>query len=65
MTRNFDQGKAWPPNAPSVQEIEGKYQQLTTTPENNTRGLGEQMHNNNKITEMCPQRRASPTSKYQ
>ena len=35
------------------------------TPENNTRGLGEQMHSSNEATQRCPQRHASPTSIYQ
>ena len=66
MTRNFDQGKDWPPNKPGAQEAAGDIQQLTPTPENNTQRLGEQMHNSNKVTQRCPQRHASPTSsKYQ
>ena len=34
-------------------------------PENNTQGFGEQMHSSNEATQRCPQRHASPTSKYQ
>ena len=37
---------------------------LTATPENNTRGSGEQMHISNEVTQRCSQRYASPTSKY-
>ena len=57
-------GTAWLPNTPGAREAEGDIQQLMTlTPENNTNGLGEEMHNSNEVT--CPQRHASPTSKYQ
>ena len=65
MIRNSDQDKAWPPNTPGAREAEGDIQQLTPTPENNTQGLGEQMHNSNDVTQRCPQRLASPTSNYQ
>ena len=51
ITRNSDQGIDWPPNTPAAQEVEGDSQQLTPTPENNTWGLREQMHN-------------KPTTKY-
>ena len=47
-------------------EAEGDIQQLTPcTPENNTQGLGEQMHNSNEATQSCPERHASANSKYQ
>ena len=42
MTRNSDQGKAWPPNTPGAREAENYIQQQTSTPENNTQELGEQ-----------------------
>ena len=64
-TRKSDQVKAWPPNTPGAREAEDDIQQLTPTPENNTQGFGEQMHSSNEATQMCPQRLASPTSKYQ
>ena len=35
MTRNSDQGKAWPPNTPGARETDDDIQQLTLTPENN------------------------------
>ena len=34
---------------------EGDIQQLTPTPENNTKILGEQMKNRNDVTQRCPQ----------
>ena len=40
-TRKSDQGKAWPPDTPGALEAEDDIQQQTPTPENNTRGLGE------------------------
>ena len=43
-TRMSDQDKAWPPNTPGAREAEDDIQQQTHTPENNTQGLGEQMH---------------------
>ena len=67
----MDQGKAWPPNAPGARKLKMifssklKIQILTSTPENNTHILGEQMHSSNEITQRCPQRHATPTSKYQ
>ena len=42
--RHSDQGEAWPPNTPGAQEAVGNSQLLTSTPENNTRVFGEQMH---------------------
>ena len=66
MTRKSDQGKACPPNGgPGAREAENDIPQQTHTPENNTQGLGEQMHSSNEATQRCPQRHASPTSKYQ
>ena len=64
MTSNSDHGQAWPPNTPGGQVAEGDSQQQTHTPENNTRGLGEQMHNSNDITQISPQRHALPNSEY-
>ena len=58
------QDKAWPPNAPGAREAEYDIQRQTPTPENNTQGLGEPMHNSNEAAQRCPQRHASPTSKY-
>ena len=59
-------GKAWPSNAPSAREAEDGIQQLTPTPENNTQGLGEQMHTSNEATRRCPSTKTRfPTSKYQ
>ena len=46
---------SWPPNAPGTQEAKGDSQQLTPTPVNNTRGLGEQIHNCNKVTQRFKQ----------
>ena len=63
-TRNSDQDKAWPPNTPGAQEAQGHIQQLTPTPENNTRGLGEQMQNSKEVSQTCPRTHVSPTSKY-
>ena len=60
-TRKSDQSKVWPLNTPGSTHIE----EHTPTPENNTQGLGEQMHSSNKVTQRCPQTLASPTSKYQ
>ena len=60
-----DQSKAWKPNTPGAQVAENDIQLQPPTPENNTQGLGEQMHSNNEATQMCPQRHASSTSKYQ
>ena len=65
MTRNADQGNAWPPNIPGHREAEDDIQQLTPTPKNNTQGFGEQIHNSNEVTQRCPKKYASPTSKYQ
>ena len=59
-----DKGKAWPPNTPSAWEAEDDIQQQTPTPENNTQDLGEQMHGSHEAKQRCPQRHASPTSKY-
>ena len=64
-TTNSDRGKAWPPNTPGAREAEDDIQQQTITAENNTLGLAEQMHSSNKATQRCPQKQASPTSKYQ
>ena len=50
MTRNSDRDKAWSPNTPDVQEAEGDIQQLT--PENNTKGFGEQTENSNEVTQV-------------
>ena len=61
-TRKPDQGKAWPPNTHGAQEAEPV---RSPTPENGTEGLEEQMHSSNETTQRCPQRHASPTSKYQ
>ena len=63
-TRKSDQGKAWPLNTPGARESEDDIQQLTPTPENNTQGLGEEMHSSYEATQRCPQGHASPTSKY-
>ena len=63
-TRNSDNGKAKPLNAPGAQEAEDDIQQLTHALENNTQGLREQMYNSNEVTQRCPQRYVSPTSKY-
>ena len=43
MTRNFDKGKTWTPNARGAEEAVGDSQQLTPTQENNILGLGEQL----------------------
>ena len=64
-TVKSDQGEAWPLNTPGAREAEDGIQQQIPTPENNTQGLGEQMHSRNEATQRCPQRHASPTSKYQ
>ena len=64
MTSNFDQGKAWLPDTPGARKVKDDIEQLTPTPENNTQGLGEKMHHFNEATHRCPQRHASPTSKY-
>ena len=64
-TRKSNRDIAWPPNTPGAREAEDNVPQQTPTPENNTQGLGEQMHSSNEVTQRCPQRRASPTSKYQ
>ena len=58
-TRKSDQGKAWPPNTPCAREAEDDIPQQTPTPENNTRGLGEQMHCNKEATQKCTQRHTS------
>ena len=50
---------------PQTTGAEGDNQQLTPKPENDTRGLGEVMHNSNKVRQRCPQGQASPTSNYQ
>ena len=47
--------KSWPPNTPGSQKAEGDIQHLTLTPENNTRGLGEQMQISDEVTQRCPQ----------
>ena len=60
-----DQGKAWPPNTPGAREAEDDIQQQIPTSENNTQGLGEQMHISSEAIQRCPQRHPSPTSKYQ
>ena len=64
-TRKSDQGKDLPPNSPGAREAENDIQHRTPTLENNTQGLGKQMHSSNDATQRCPQRHASPTSKYQ
>ena len=64
-SRKSDQDKAWSPNAPGARKAEDDIQQETPTPESNTEGFGEQMHSGNEETQRCPQRHASPTSKYQ
>ena len=65
MTSTTQQETLKSPNTPGAQEAEGDIQQLTPTPENNTQGLGEQMKNNNEVTQRCPQVYVSPNSKYQ
>ena len=57
-TIKSDQGKAWPVNTPGAREAEDDILQQTPTPENNTQGLGKQMHNSNEATQRCPQRHA-------
>ena len=52
-------------NTPGPREAEDIIQQQTTTPENKTQGLEEQMRSSYEATQRCPQRHASPTSKYQ
>ena len=47
--------KPWQPNTPGAREAEGDIQQQTPTQENNTQGLGEQMHSSNEATQMCTQ----------
>ena len=42
---------------------EGDIQQLTSTPENNTQRLGEQMHNSNEVTHRYPQKYVSQNLK--
>ena len=64
-TIKSDQSKAQPPNTPGARESEDGIHQHTPTPENNTQGLGEQMHSCYEATQRCPQTHASPTSKYQ
>ena len=54
-TRIADQGKVWLPNTPGAREAEYNIQRQTPTPENNTQGLGEQMHIGNKAALRCPQ----------
>ena len=49
-TINFDQDKACSPNTPGVLEAEDDIQQLTSTTENNTQGLGEQLLNSKGVT---------------
>ena len=49
MTRNTDQGKAWPPKTPGAREAEDDIQQLTP----NTQGLGGQMNKSNHVTQRC------------
>ena len=56
-----NQDEAFPPNTLGAREAEGDIQQLTPTPENSTQGLD----NSNEVTQMCPLRHSSPTSKYQ
>ena len=60
-TRNSDRGKDWSPNTLGARETEGDSQQLTRTSENNTGGLGEQMHNSNEVTQRCQQRKTQFT----
>ena len=62
--KKTNQGEAWPPNTPGSREVEDDIQKKTHTPENNTQGLGEQMHSSNEATQRCPERHASPTPKY-
>ena len=47
--------KPWPPNTPGAREAEDVIQQQTPTQENNTQGLGEQMHSSNEATQRCTQ----------
>ena len=49
---------------PGARVAEDDIQLQTTTAENNIQGLGEQMHSSNEATQRCPQRHASPNSKY-
>ena len=51
------------PEYTGAREAVGDIQQQTITLENNTQGLGEQIHNSNEVTQRCPQRNALPTSK--
>ena len=46
--------KTWPPNTAGARGAEDDMQQQTPTPENNTQGLGEQMHSSNEATQLCP-----------
>ena len=59
MTHRQETLIARPPNTLGGKEVEDGMQ--TPTPENNTQGLGEQIHSSNEATKMYPQRQASPT----
>ena len=49
----------------ALEKLKMTFSSRLPTPENNAKGLGEQMHGSNETTQRCPQRNAAPTSKYQ
>ena len=51
------------PTVPDAREAEGVSIQPIPTQENNTQGVGAQMHNSNEVNQRYPQKHSSPTSK--